>query len=64
MKPDTAIKKSNGLHPAIIITSVAVFYFVTAKFGLLLAFSTQQVTAVWPASGIALVALLLFGRTA
>ena len=45
------------------ITAVAVAYFVAAKFGLLLAFTTQQVTAVWPPTGIALVALLLFGRS-
>lgn len=36
-------------------------YIAAAKFGLSLAFATKQVTAVWPPTGVALVALLLFG---
>lgn len=40
---------------------LAVIYIVTAKLGLSLAFSTQQVTTVWPPTGIALAALLLLG---
>jgi signal transduction histidine kinase len=39
-------------------TLVAIAYFLAARLGFLLSSSTQQVTAVWPASGIALVALL------
>ncbi len=40
---------------------VAVVYFAAAKFGLSLASETRQVTAVFPPTGIALAALLLFG---
>jgi two-component system, NarL family, sensor histidine kinase FusK len=40
---------------------LAAAYVVTAKLGLSLAFATQQVTTVWPPTGIALVALLLLG---
>lgn len=40
---------------------VAAAYFAAAKFGLSLAFSTKQVTAFWPPTGIALAALLLIG---
>jgi two-component system, NarL family, sensor histidine kinase FusK len=40
---------------------VGVVYFAAAKYGLSLAFATEQVTAVWPPTGIALAALLLFG---
>jgi integral membrane sensor domain MASE1 len=40
---------------------LAGLYFVTARFGLSLAHATRQITAVWPASGLALVALLLLG---
>ena len=41
--------------------AVALVYFGAAKFGLSLAFSTKQVTALWPPTGIALAALLLGG---
>lgn len=40
---------------------VAVVYFAAAKLGLSLASETRQVTAVFPPTGIALAALLLFG---
>jgi len=40
---------------------VAVAYVVAAKLGFTLAFTTKQVTAVWPPTGIALAALLLWG---
>jgi two-component system, NarL family, sensor histidine kinase FusK len=40
---------------------LAAAYVVTAKLGLSLAFTTQQVTTVWPPTGIALVALLILG---
>ncbi len=36
-------------------------YFVSAKFGLTLTYSAEQISLVWPAAGIALAALLLFG---
>jgi len=40
---------------------VAAAYFVAAKLGLRLAFSNQNVTSVWPPTGIAVAALLLLG---
>jgi PAS domain S-box-containing protein len=43
------------------ILAVAVTYVVFAKIGFMLAFATQQVTAVWPPAGIAVAALLLRG---
>jgi diguanylate cyclase (GGDEF)-like protein/PAS domain S-box-containing protein len=43
------------------VAAVAVVYFGAAKFGLSLAFSTKQVTALWPPTGIAVAALLLGG---
>src|SRR3989338_8598335 len=41
--------------------TLAVIYFLTARLGLSLAQSTEQVTTIWPASGIALAALLVWG---
>ncbi len=43
------------------ILIIAVVYFITAKFGLSLAGTTEQITLVWPATGIAIASLLLFG---
>jgi signal transduction histidine kinase len=48
-------------HHAVAIALVALVYFGVAKFGFLFAFTTKQVTAVWPPTGIALVSLLLYG---
>ncbi len=42
--------------------ALSVIYFLTAKAGLSLALSGGAVTLFWPPSGIALAALLLFGR--
>ncbi|HXA46085.1 MAG TPA: MASE1 domain-containing protein [Burkholderiaceae bacterium] len=54
---------SGGTHSQYLaaMAIVAVAYFVAAKFGLSLAFSTKQVTALWPPTGIALAAFLLYG---
>ena len=43
------------------VCAVAFVYFGAARLGLSLAFATQQVTAVWPPTGIALVALFVLG---
>jgi len=40
----------------------AVVYLATAKWGLTLAFVADQVTVVWPPTGIALCAIILFGN--
>ncbi|MBI2356329.1 MAG: EAL domain-containing protein [Candidatus Doudnabacteria bacterium] len=43
------------------ILILAIIYFLTARLGLSLAQSTEQVTAIWAPSGIALAGLLIFG---
>ena len=43
------------------VIALALAYFAAARFGLSLAFSTKQVTALWPPTGIAVAALLLWG---
>jgi integral membrane sensor domain MASE1 len=43
------------------IAGLAVAYYGAAKLGLDLAFETSTVTAVWPPTGIALAALVLWG---
>src|SRR6516164_9524232 len=40
---------------------LAAVYFGAAKLGLTMAFVAEQVTAVWPPTGISLAALLFFG---
>jgi PAS domain S-box-containing protein len=43
--------------------TVAAAYFVTARFGFEFAFEAEQVTTVWAPTGIAIAALVLWGRT-
>lgn len=40
---------------------LAAVYFATARLGLAMAFAAEQVTVIWPPTGIALAAVLLFG---
>ena len=42
---------------------LALVYFASGKAGLKLAFANESVTAVWPPTGIALAALVLWGRS-
>ena len=44
------------------ILATTAVYFCAGKFGLSLAFLHPSASAVWPASGIALAFLLLWGR--
>jgi integral membrane sensor domain MASE1/anti-sigma regulatory factor (Ser/Thr protein kinase) len=44
------------------LVGVAAVYYGSAKLGLELAFETRSVTAVWPPTGIALAAVVLWGR--
>src|SRR5262245_17663823 len=46
------------------VALLAAAYFGAAKVGLSMAFVAEQVAAVWPPTGIALAALLLFGSRA
>ena len=43
------------------MAGLAVVYFAAAKLGLRLAFVNPSATAVWPPTGIALAAFLIFG---
>src|SRR5438093_3825675 len=43
------------------VLAVAAVYFLAGKFGLSLAFVNASLSAVWPPTGIALAALLLWG---
>jgi PAS domain S-box-containing protein len=45
----------------LVIGLMAAVYFGAAKLGLTLAFSNRSVTAVWPPSGLALAAVVLYG---
>ena len=46
---------------ALLALATAVVYLAAAKLGLSLAFAAEQVTTVWPPTGIAIAAVLLFG---
>ena len=48
----------------VLILGVAIMYFISARVGLLLAFHHTNATSVWPPSGIALAAIILFGYRA
>lgn len=50
----------SGRH-LLTVSVVAAAYFGSARLGLSLTFTIKQVTAVWPPTGIAFAALLLFG---
>jgi two-component system cell cycle sensor histidine kinase/response regulator CckA len=50
------------MRKASLIAVVALVYLIAAKLGLRLAVVHPYATAVWPPSGIALAALLVFGR--
>src|SRR2546426_11236008 len=44
-----------------VVAGLAAVYLVAAKLGLMLAFVHASATAVWPPTGIALAAFLVFG---
>ena len=52
--------RNSRLHAAKLVV-VAAVYYGSAKLGLELAFETRSVTAVWPPTGIALAAVVLWG---
>ncbi len=43
------------------VAGLAIVYVAAAKFGFTMAFTAEQVTLVWPPTGLALAALLLLG---
>jgi diguanylate cyclase (GGDEF)-like protein/PAS domain S-box-containing protein len=44
-----------------VIVALAAIYVAAAKFGFTMAFTADQVTLVWPPTGLSLAALMLFG---
>jgi len=55
------MRGNSKLNQFIVILLLAAVYVVAGKFGLSLAFVNESTTAVWPPTGIALAALLIFG---
>src|SRR3989442_4502648 len=53
--------KLRALPYPVVVLAIAAIYLGAAKLGLTMAFVAEQVTAVWPPTGIALAAVLLFG---
>jgi diguanylate cyclase (GGDEF)-like protein len=53
--------RSKFPHDLALTSSLAAVYFVAGKLGLKLAFVHPSATAVWPCTGIALAAFLIFG---
>src|SRR2546423_8341833 len=56
-----ALRKAGLAGEGLRLALVAVAYYVSARLGLELALVHGQVTPVWPPTGIALVAILVFG---
>ncbi len=50
------------IHPFILNFSVASLYFLLARMSLILQFEQSQATPVWPPSGLAVAAVMLFGN--
>lgn len=50
-----------GIRNGLVISGSGLVYYAAAQFGFLFAFHPRQVTAVWPPTGIAFTAYLLFG---
>jgi integral membrane sensor domain MASE1 len=50
------------LQQALMLGAVAIVYFLAGKLGLHFAFLHASASAIWPPTGIALAAVLLFGR--
>ena len=58
----TALLARVGLSPGrVVVLATAAVYFAAAKLGLSLAFAAEQVTTVWPPTGIAIAAVVLYG---
>ena len=60
--PEVDLSKLGRLQQALVLGALAVVYFLAGKLGLHFAFVHASASAVWPPTGIALAAVLLFGR--
>lgn len=61
-RPAIAWSRGGATGHAIRIALLAGAYWASGRLGLELAFETRSVTAIWPPTGIALAALVLWGR--
>src|SRR6267154_1695076 len=59
--PGVAVDRAGSVRRIATAVGLAVVYFVGAKLGLQLAYLNASATAVWPPTGIALAAFLIFG---
>jgi diguanylate cyclase (GGDEF)-like protein len=55
------MKHSPGLQRALLLFGLALVYYLSAKLGLRFAYINTSVTTVWPPTGIALAAFVLYG---
>src|SRR5262249_21142429 len=62
--PDKPVFRGDWVFYPVQVAFLAAAYFGAAKLGLTMAFVAEQVTTVWPRTGTALPALLLFGYRA
>jgi PAS domain S-box-containing protein len=61
---EKSVWRSGWAFYSVQVALLAAVYFSAAKLGLTMAFVAEQVTAVWPATGIALAALFFLGYRA
>ena len=59
---DSALDQKPWLGQVGVIAFVAIIYFAAAKIGLTFAFIHSSVSPIWPPTGIALAAVLVFGN--
>ncbi|TME72683.1 MAG: response regulator [Chloroflexi bacterium] len=57
------IRLRGWLRRGLSLALLVALYFIAGRLGLLLAFVNASATAVWPPTGLAIAALLLFGTT-
>ncbi len=55
------MRRSHSLADVTTLAALTAIYFVSGKLGLMLAFDNVSASAVWPPTGIALAAVLVFG---
>jgi signal transduction histidine kinase len=60
-QPAEALATARDPRDWLLVLVIAAAYVITGKLGFTLAFVVEQVTAVWPPTGISLAALLLLG---
>jgi integral membrane sensor domain MASE1 len=61
VSPDKSLKNLGYLRYLTLVILVGVIYFGAARLGLTLAFFHANVSPIWPATGVAIAAVLLFG---